>query len=493
MKKWNSVEEVLEHGYKAKNKLIKEIVSGNSLEVFEESPRNKGWIGNAIEKDYFELTNNNEQRPDFENLRLELKITPIIHTRVGWSSKERLVLNIINYHDEVEKSFQEASFLEKSRRIMVLLYHYQKGITAPNYQIKDAFVLDFDEFSEKDRLIIEQDWELIRQTIADGNAHELSDSLTTYLGATTKGGKTEANSTSQPFSDEQSHRRAFTYKTKFMTQVVRERMSRKKKQEPIISNVQELKIKSFNDIVLSRFEPFIGQTKKELAQRFNVKIRNANDKASTPQLAKKMLNVKGDISKTEEFTKASIAPKIVVINSNNRLKEHFKINIPRPINFDPNEFVLEDWYDSNLRNYLIENKFLIMIFKEVGNDLVFKGARLWSVPLTDIDTKVRNTWLSNRKIYQEGIEFTYKQETKNYKVFNNLVKPTVNTVVHLRPSADKREYSTLNSNSFALPTKSKWINRPENMKHILGNEFMTKQEWWINKEYVYNVVQSFDN
>lgn len=492
MKVWNTVEEVLEHGIKAKNKKIREIVSGNSINTFEQSPHNKGWIGNSIEKDYFELPNNNEKRADFDNLNLELKVTPIIKNRVGWSSKERLILNIINYHDEVTRTFNNASFLEKSRRIMVLLYLYESEIKAPNFRIKDAFILDFDELSEKDKLIIEQDWNIIIRTIEEGNAHLLSDSLTTYLGATTKGAKTEANSTSQPNSKEMSHRRAFSYKTKFMTQVVRNKLGKSNNPESLITDSKELLTKSFDEIILSKFTPFIGKTKKELGKKFGIKIPEKDDKASTNLISKKMLDIKGNIDEAEEFFKASIAVKSVVITESKSLDQHFKLNIHVPDDFKPSEFVKEEWEESILRNYLTDNKFLILIYKKKGKELIFKGAKIWFVPLIDIDKKIKNTWLLNQHIFKVGIELTYKKWGDEYRVYNNLIKPTIDSVVHLRPNADRREYFNLNSNSFKLPTSSRWVDRPEGMKNELGTKYMTRQEWWLNMQYMYKVVESFD-
>src|SRR5699024_11933761 len=116
-----------------------------------------------------------------------------------------------------------------------------------------------------------------------------------YLGATTKGGKTEKNLTTQPFSDKKAHRRSFTFKTTYMTQFIRRLMNEDKKIEKIVNDISLLKEKSFEEIVLSNFEPYIGKTKEVLAHLFHVHVPKRNDKASSAMLAKKMLHLRNDI------------------------------------------------------------------------------------------------------------------------------------------------------------------------------------------------------
>lgn len=75
--------------------------------------------------------------------------------------------------------------------IELLYYEYKKNVDSPNLKIKAATLFNFDDLPEEDLLIIEQDWNIIIDKIKEGKAEELSDSLTKYLGATTKGSKTE--------------------------------------------------------------------------------------------------------------------------------------------------------------------------------------------------------------------------------------------------------------------------------------------------------------
>src|SRR5699024_7213137 len=378
MKKWKSVEEVHNHALKAVDQQIKYLVKEDSLQKYYEQPKNKGWIGNSIESDWFGIPNNSRNEADIPYLVLEIKYTTIRKTRNGRSATERLVLNIFDFNDEYKRKFSNASFIEKANLIEMLYYEHLKDIPSPEYFIKAATLFDLHNLPREDLLIIEQDWNVIVEKIKEGKAEELSDSLTKYLGATTKGSKTEKNMTAQPFSEQKAHRRAFTLKGAYMSQVARRIMGDQEKDEKVIQDDTELEKKTFEEVVLEKFLPFIGQSKNELAEYFDVDIPKRNDKASSAILAKKMLNLEGDIQNTEEFKKAGISVKIITVNSGKkRTTEGFKLTIPENTNLNPKDIVVESWEESILREYLSSYQFLLVIYEKTKDGTTFKGAKFW--------------------------------------------------------------------------------------------------------------------
>ena len=72
----------------------------------------------------------------------------------------------------------------------MIFYLHQAGYDILDYLIK---LVDEWNFPNTDLEIIKKDWKLIKQKVADGKAHELSEGDTFYLGACTKGAN--ANST----------------------------------------------------------------------------------------------------------------------------------------------------------------------------------------------------------------------------------------------------------------------------------------------------------
>lgn len=515
-REWNSVEEVHAHAKKAVNKKVKEIV--NPETVLNYNPKNKGWVGNSIESDWFELPNNTRQEADFPHLNLELKVTPIRETKNGWSAKERLVLNIFDFHDEYKRQFENASFLEKSNLMELIYYEFIKETPAPEFYIKAATLFNLDDIPEEDKLIIKQDWELIVNKIKEGKAEELSDSLTKYLGATTKGSKTEKNMTSQPFSDVKAHRRSFTLKGSYMTELARKIMSGKYKDsynnlgqedshvaeegvayytpEPIIKNIEQLKVKTFEEIIIDLFDPFINLTKSKLGNIFNVNIPKRNDKASAPILARKMLNLRTNIEDTEEFRKAGISLKVVTVRSNQMNNPYHKRKTTEPFKlqnfFDFQDIVKEDWEESDLYEYLSSVRFLLVIFEETPTEEIFKGVKFWSMPNRDLNGLVYETWKKTINIIKEGVTLKYSPDNskKGYRVENNLPAIKDKTILHTRPDARVSSYKN-NNCALRLPVAANWINRPANMTGELTDYYMTKQAFWLNSSYMYQQVEEF--
>lgn len=507
---WGSVEEVHEHASKAVNKKIKDLVTNETVEKYYANTSNKGWIGNAIESDWFQVPNNSRKEADIPYLDLEIKVTPIRETKKGWSAKERLVLNIFDFNDEYKRKFLNASFIEKSNLIELLYYEYKKNVDSPNLKIKAATLFNFDDLPEEDLLIIEQDWNIIIDKIKEGKAEELSDSLTKYLGATTKGSKTEKNLTKQPFIDVKAHRRAFTLKGAYMTELAKKNMSFIEEREKLIENVDDLKSNSFENIILERFEPYIGNSKKEIAKAFNVAIPEKNDKASSATLAKKMLNVKGEIENTEEFKKAGISVKILTINPKTKKStEGFKIIIPGEQSIEPEEIVKQHWEDSSLREYLSSNQFLLVIFEKNEDEVVFKGAKFWRVNYNDLESIIRDTWEETKSILEAGVRLEYKKlqkptsRGKLFEIHNNLPGIKDTKALHVRPSAKVSCYYNNPSQSMKLPNPSRWVNKPAHTDWVEGSKplelpeneltewYITKQLWWLNRIYMYEQVEEF--
>lgn len=518
---WNNIGDLHRHAKKAVNQPIKALIKDETIKKYYDTPSNKGWIGNSIESDWFGLANNSRKEADFSDLGVELKVTPIRKTKNGWSAKERLVLNIFDFHDEHTRKFESASFLEKSNLIELMYYEFIEGIPSPELYIKAATLFNLHNLPKEDLFIIRQDWHLIINKIKEGKAEELSDSLTKYLGATTKGSKTDKNMTTQPFSDKKAHRRSFTLKGSYMTEVARKIMAGNYEEvipnsydtdlsvadavdvyeatytssERVIKNIEELKFLTFEEIILKQFKPFIGQSKKTLGKKFDVKIPEKNDKASSAIIAKKMLNLSGPIQDTEEFKKAGISVKVVTVDSKQLKKisakrkttEGFKLQ--NYFNFE--EIIHEKWEDSQLYNYLSTTQFLLIVFEKTNNDQIFKGATFWHMNLNDLDGLVFETWTRTLNILKTGVELTYKSDKskKGYSISNNFPSIKDNTILHVRPDSKYSSYKK-SSDSLKLPSPSIWMNRPNELTSQLTNEYMTKQAFWLNSNYMYQQVRS---
>ncbi|HBE81183.1 MAG TPA: DNA mismatch repair protein, partial [Blastocatellia bacterium] len=148
---------------------------------------------------------------------MELKTSPLKVVKSKLASKERLVLNIIDYISEASKTFETSSFWRKNRLLLLLFY------------LHDSSKMDIDllfkicrlwEYPEADLKIIRDDWSKIVTKIRNGQAHLLSEADTLYLAACTKGATAASSMRSQPYSPDPAKQRAFSLKSKYLNFII---------------------------------------------------------------------------------------------------------------------------------------------------------------------------------------------------------------------------------------------------------------------------------
>lgn len=152
-----------------------------------------------------------------------------------------------------------------------------------------------------------------------------------------------------------------------------------------------------------------------------------------------------------EFEKASIAIKTIRLEQNGNLKE--SMSFP---NVNYKEIVNEDCWENSALYEMFTQRFLFVVFRkpEIKND---KDVRLekvmfWTMPTKDLE-QGRTLW--------EDTQF--KVQMGNYDHF---MKTADNPVCHIRPKAQ---------------------NAADTTESAQGNQ-VKKMCYWLNREYVINVV-----
>lgn len=231
----------------------------------------KGHLGQIVEESFFGYEINSKAEADFKELGIELKVTPVKTNKNGTiSAKERLVLNIINYHDEVNNSFQTSSFWTKNNSLLLMFYKWIPEVKRADYQILKSYL---HHFSEEDLQIIKHDWEFIVDKVRAGLAHELSEGDTIYLGACTKGAN-KSSVRSQPFNNVPATQRAYSLKQSYMSALARKVISNKHLSS--IADASELKEITFEQMLQKRFSPFIGKSLTDLSIDLGIKVNTAS-------------------------------------------------------------------------------------------------------------------------------------------------------------------------------------------------------------------------
>lgn len=147
--------------------------------------RYKGGMGALIEERLFNYKANSNPEPDFEDAGVELKTTCFDLKKDGsFTAGERLVLSMIPYNEPIEEDFYKTHLWRKLQDILLIYYCRDKSLSPYDQYI--GYVGRFTP-SEEDLEIIRQDYDTITGYLKAGRAEDLSESLTTYLAANTKG------------------------------------------------------------------------------------------------------------------------------------------------------------------------------------------------------------------------------------------------------------------------------------------------------------------
>lgn len=427
--------------------------------IINNKEKNKGGLGQLVEKYLFGIENNNNSEPDFMPAGIELKLTPYKKIRKGQlSAKERLTLNIIDFKEEYKNEFKTSHFWFKNNKIQLLWYLWEKGKDKKDLIITNEKLLELE--NSDDLKQIAEDWNYIIQKIKEGKAHEISEADTMYLGACTKG----TNSLSlreQPFNYIPAMQRAFCFRSSYMTQLVRKYIGDYSNIEKVLKN----KTDTFNEFVNNVIIKYKNKTQKELLKEFNI---NTNAKNINSILISRMFNIKGKLVLTEEFQKANIIPKTIRIEENGKIIE--SISFPY---FKYTDIINEEWQTCKLKEELETTKYMFFVFKKEHNEYVFKGIKLWNMPEIDIETYVMDMWKKTYNTIKSGN--IIKSIDINGIRKTNFVGSSENRVCHVRPHGR-------NANDVCkLPVADKLTGVTEYTKHC----------FWLNNKYLQEVLSEF--
>jgi DNA mismatch repair protein MutH len=450
----NSRKSILNFAKKLKNQTLREACG---KEIEKHGYKGKGNFGQILEKFYFGYEPNSNAEPDFKEAGIELKSSPLKTLKNGeFRSKERLVLNIINYLEVHKEDFEHSSFWKKNKHLLMVFYLHDRDLDLLDYVIK--LVGDW-KYPVEDLEIIKQDWEKINQKIKDGKAHELSEGDTFYLGACTKGATAAKSLRGQPFNKEKAKQRAYSLKQGYVNHIIANIACEEKGvYGKIIKKSSELKKKkSLEEIVILKFHPFYGKTAGQIEHELNLEL-NQNAKNYFANLTNAILGLELG-QKIEEFEKANIQVKTIRLKENSLPKED--ISFPT---FKYNELIEVKWEDSEFKN-ILESKFFFVFYQYEGDDLILRKVIFWNMPYSDI-LEAKKVWKATVKTVANGEivkEVTDKGIRRTY--FPN---KSENRISHVRPHARNA------ADTYELPKADKLTHLKEYTKHC----------FWLNSSYV---------
>ena len=457
--KWS----ILEFSKRLLGKTLEEAVAPNIVDP----KRGKGQLGQLVEVYFFGIENNSRQEADFPEAGLELKVTPLKELRdKTLAIKERLVCTMIDFTKDQTIPFEKSHIYLKCAFMLIPFYLHKEGV--PVQRLK--FIYDvLWQIPEKDLLIMKQDYEKIIAKIKAGKAHELSEGDTTYLGACRKGQKGDSDVYYDLLDGTQAAipapKRAFSLKTQYMRTILE--FAKKTGGQgtyntsaivhgykPQLIEESELREKSFEDILLDRFKPYLGMSYEELVKNLHAPTTGAKSKYFL--VANEILTERhtrgDDVTKAEEFVKSGIVIKTIRLNKSGRPAEAMSFE---NINyFDILEE--EDWYESRLYD-IFTGRFLFIVFQEDEEGIVrLKKAFFWTMPTKDLD-EASAYWLNIKNAVKENhIAPDYFYRESDHKKF------------HVRPKGKNAADVTVNPNGGTAKKYCYWFNH-DYIREIINN------------------------
>lgn len=434
------------------------------------NPYRKGSLGNLIEEYFFGYPPNSSPEPDFPEAGVELKVTPYERTKTGKiRAGERLVLGMIPNNLPVPKSFEESSAYLKLELVLLIYYYRNRDLERVQYPIHYSQLVSLNsKILEKDLEIIKSDYEIIINKIKDGKAHELSEADTMYLGAATKGATAKKSLQSQYYnSNIKAKRRAFSLKQGYMTSFFNDYVAEEIQTYDEIVD-EPVSVETFEELVINKIRSYTGYSKDELIKKFDLTV----SKDIFSRIALKILNI--DTENAEEFEKSNTQIKTIRIEENGKIREHMSFPTISLV-----EFAEEEWENSYFYELFSETRFLFVVYRKNGGIYYLEDALFWHMPNLDLEEIAHKEWLEIQNEVRDGVEF---KVTEKNVVYNSLPNASKTKITHLRPHTSKAAYHV----------DSLELKKGEVEKHgdILPNgDIMTKQAFWLNKDYVKEQIE----
>lgn len=420
-------------------------LTGKSLAEMTELPadvmnkKNKGDLGSLLELYFFKHRPPTNSGPDFEKAGVELKATGLVRDKNrDLRAKERLVLTMINYESIINENWETSSLKKKCQLMLLMFYLYDKQVEV----IDRKFVVDpiLYRMFEWDMETIRRDWEAIKDKVAQGKAHELSEGDTVYLRAARKGaGGPDEPLRKQPNSPIGAKARAFAFKSTYIDSI----LAGQNKSSDVLEITTAI---SFEDAVKNKFSKYVGQPISDIASKFVMSKTSSSQKGFHRQLALKMLADGGN--SVPELERAGIELKTIRLGVNGKARE--SMSFP---GFKFLEIVHEEWGDSSFLEKL-ERKFLFVVFRTTSEGQeIFERALLWNMPHIDL-LEAQRVWEDTKR--RVAIDAT------------DLPKTSESRVAHVRPKG--------RDGNDKIPT-------PQGGMHL-------KQAFWLNSSYINSVLNN---
>lgn len=431
----------------------------------------KGIAGDIIEESVLGCKKDSKQEPDIlvDGIHTELKTTGMIEPKKKdspyvYECKEPVSITAVSIPVIVNEEFETSNFWHKLAHMLWVYYWYKSPVTVKLEGYKDFPVLgyQFYEFSDDDKLLLRQDWLLVRDflIVIHRDYHTQAEREEQYPRLSHElRGQLMLIDTAPKFPNNPRFRLKRAYATVIADQYFSNKHFEKLSES--ISKYADIDRKC--QLMTQKYK---GKTFSQIALELGVNI-DMDVKNFAECAVVKMFG--GHVSKLndiEDFAKIGIIAKSVPLKENGTGKEDMKLFLPNLVDWTRES----EFEESAIYDYFAGHHFLFIIYRHVGKDVIFEGFKRIYFNEMFITENVKKTWDDvrdliinhklriERKLDKEGNYIINKSGT--YMESPNFPKLSTHKVF-IRGGASQSldRYKTLEINGLKMLPQFVWLDK----------------------------------
>lgn len=462
-------------------KTLFEVDSARLFVHHEGREKMKGIAGDIIEESVLGCKKDSKQEPDImvDGVLTELKTTGMITPKKAdspyvYECKEPVSITAVSIPVIVNEEFETSNFWHKLAHMLWVYYWYKSSVTVKLDGYRDFPILgyQFYEFSEGDKLLLRQDWLLVRDFLivihreyrTQKEREEQYPRLSHELR-----GQLMLIDTAPKFPNNPRFRLKRSYAT-----VIADQYFSKKHYEKLGESI--CKYDDIDKKCHLMTQKYKGKTFKQIAKSLKVDINLDVKNFAECAVVKMFGGHATKMNDIEDFAKIGIIAKSVPLKADGKGKEDMKLFQPNLIDWTKES----DFEESAIYDYFAGHHFLLIIYRHVGKKVVFEGFKRVFFDEKFIMENVKKTWedvrdlINNnklqieRKVRKDGSLIINKSGT--FKESPNFPKKSTHKVfVRGGTTTSEDKYKTLEINGMRMIPQSIWLSR-DVVKEMIEND-----------------------
>lgn len=393
-------------------------------------PKITGIAGDVVEQSILGYSADSKSEPDLlvDDNPVELKTTGLKRVsdrdKSGYQleAKEPMSITAVSL-DKIAKQtdFYQSQLWHKLGELLIVYYLYDSSKTVPASEYANFPIQGFHfySFSSEDQKIIENDWKIVRDFVANVVNNKL-DAETEYP----KISKLRSQMAYLDTAPKYPNNPRFRLTKAVVTTIARSYLG--KEFEPLLPQVDFSSFKELDEILSNLSNKYKGKSISEIAEELNMDLPLSKDGKVTKQsatmiVARMFSNTASSLEDIEIFNKFSICYKTITITKQGKRTEDTKF---LKVDFQEWADKETDFESSFIYSFFAEQKFLFAVFEEQkSKDLyqnnIFLGFKRISFDDDFLDNEVKKTWNRVRELINEG-------QLKNEKLYYKDGRPKMN-------------------------------------------------------------------